>query len=597
MKSRSLIFALLISFSSHIFANSLTKPINEIINKVDPNINMGMIVLDLNTGETLYTRDASKNFTPASNMKLFSEAAALIFLGPSYTFQTKLSTNAKSLKNGILDGSLYLSLSGDPSLRQLDLKYLFAKLADWKVKEIKDDVVIVTSKEQINPHAPGVNPKDFTHSYGAPTTPFILDENRVIITVNPSSKAEQNALIEYSSIDNSFILDNQVKTRLKGVCGISAKVTKENKLKLRGCILKSSPAIQLSIPISNPLNYAQNVIRNQLKSLGIKLDGEIRIGKISKSNMLIAIHSSKPITQLMANTLKYSDNLYADSLFLHTAEEINGSSLNWQEAEPVVKKFLQTQTGVNFDSAVLIDGSGLSVHDRVTPLQTIGLLKYIHTHFPLAYEYITALPIAGQDGTLVKRFRKPTQRGLLRAKTGSLTGVMSLSGYLYTSNDHTLAFTIYINTRPGTKPNISGRYMGMVDSLCNFLLRQRPGNTFVKNLSNSNKHVAFQDKPSKADRIKSNYAKWRGIERSLKSGLQNDATNILFRNNSIIIVDNNKNPEQVWQTLQSIKKKYSFSIGLREKNPNTSNNLPVFLWIDNNTNGGQRVWYIQEAVS
>ncbi|MDF1758523.1 MAG: D-alanyl-D-alanine carboxypeptidase/D-alanyl-D-alanine-endopeptidase [Legionellaceae bacterium] len=595
MKRTQLILAVVLVLCSNVFAGSLQEPINNIINKVDPQINMGMMVEDLNTGEILYKRNANKTFTPASNMKLFSEAAALIYLGPGYTFQTSLSTDATSLKDGVLNGSIFLVLSGDPSFNHKDLKNLISQLPGWGIKKITGNFVIVSNNSKIKPHAPGVDPKDFTHSYGAPITPIMLDENRVTVTVNPSSHGK-NAIIEYSSLDNSFTLDNKVITKTKGRCGVSAKITKKNNLRLRGCVRENSQAIQLEIPISNPMNYAKEVVRHRLDRVDIKLDGKVRLGELSKPTLLLAKHSSKPITQLMANTLKFSDNLYADGLFLHAANKINGSPLNWQQAEPVIKKFLHQQTGVNLENAVLVDGAGLSLHDLLTPQQTMSLLKYIHARFPLAYEYITALPIAGQDGTLSKRFRKPTQKGLLRAKTGRLTGVISLSGYLYTSNAHTLAFTIYINTRPGTKPSVSGKYLNMVDSLCNFLLTQKPDNTFISATKSPHEHVAFQQNPSKTERVESSYAKWRGIERTLKHSLKSQSASVLFRNDSILIIDNNVNAKNVWDILKPIQKKKHFSIGLKTANPPALQDIPVLLWLDKNPIDGKRVWYLQESV-
>lgn len=576
-------------------AAPVTESLNAIINKVDPNINMGMMVVDLNTGKTLYQRNSNKPFTPASNMKLFSEAAALILFGPGYNFRTTLSTDAKVLNDGMLDGSVYLRLDGDPSFTQKDLKELLVELSNWGVKQISGNFVLISSNSKIKPHAPGTDPKDYTHGYGAPVTPLILDENRVSVTVNPGMVG-QFALIEYSAGENSFILDNKVKTLAKGRCGISAKVTHENHLRVRGCIHASSQAIQLEIPIVNPLIYAKTVVKNQLKNLGIQLRGDVVLENNLKPSMLLVAHNSKPITQLMANTLKHSDNLYADSLFLHAAQNINGKPLSWQKSEVVIKNFLQQQTGINMQNAVLIDGSGLSSHDLVTPYQTISLLKYIHYHFPLAYEYITALPIAGQDGTLWKRFRKPTQRGFLRAKTGTLTGVLSLSGYLYTANGHTLAFAIYINTRPGTKPNVSGKYMSMVDSLCGYLLRLQPEGQ-VASFKNDHSFIAYQKKPSRDDRARLSYAKWRNIEKSLKQHLQTQNVTLLFRNNKILIVDKNNNANKVWSALQEVAKKYSFAIGLRGKDIQNMHNKQILLWQDMNLNNNERTWYLQEIVA
>jgi D-alanyl-D-alanine carboxypeptidase/D-alanyl-D-alanine-endopeptidase (penicillin-binding protein 4) len=596
MKRLFLIFIFVNVFSQNIFATSLEAPINNIINKVDPQINMGLMVVDLSTGETLYQRNPSKLFTPASNMKLFSEAAALLTFGPNYTFKTTISTDATSLKNGVLYGSIFLNLSGDPSLSKKSIKYLFGQLQGWGVKQILGNVIIVSNLSSVKPHAPGVAPKDFSHSYGAPVAPVILDENRVTITVNPAANIGNIAIVETSSFDGVFKVNNNIKTEAQGNCGISAKTTKNNGLKLYGCIHKNSQAIQLLIPISNPLAYTKNLIKQTLNNANIKLDGKVALGKIPSSTFLLAKHVSKPITSLMANTLKRSDNLYADSLFLHAAQNIHGSRLNWQGAEPVIKNFLTQQTGVNFQSAVLIDGSGLSRHDLITPMQTIGLLTYIHTRFPLAYEYIAALPIAGSDGTLIKRFKKPSQKGLLRAKTGSLTGVNSLSGYLYTANGHTLAFAIYINKRPGTHPNVSGRYLGMIDTICSFLLQQKPQNKIITSSINSIRNISFQQKPSYAEQMRSAYAKWRNIEYTLKHNLAAQSASVVFRNNNILIIDNNPSPENIWNIIQNIRKKYSFAVGLKTNQAPLNAKMPILILQDDKSTQNKRTWYLQENV-
>jgi D-alanyl-D-alanine carboxypeptidase/D-alanyl-D-alanine-endopeptidase (penicillin-binding protein 4) len=595
IKKISLVILLTFVNVFSVFATPIDASINSIIKKVDPDINMGMMVVDLSTGKTLYQRSSQKEFTPASNMKLFSEAAALMLFGPAYNFRTTLSTDAKYLHDGVLDGSIYLHLVGDPSFTQEDLADLFTELPNWGIKKISGDFVIISSNSKISPHAPGTDPKDYTHGYGAPVAPLMLDENRVIVTVNPSSVGRM-AEVEYSAKANSFVLDNKVKTVSQGRCGVSAKVTKANHLRMRGCVYKNAQSIQIQIPIVNPLSYAKSVVKNRLNLLGIQLSGKVVLGSSLKPTFFLAAHNSKPITQLMANTLKRSDNLYADSLFLHTAQAIQGKSLSWQQSEQAVKGFLQKQTGINMQRAVLIDGSGLSTHDLVTPLQTISLLKYIHSHFPLAYEYISALPIAGQDGTLWRRFRKPNQRGFLRAKTGTLTGVISLSGYLYSANGHTLAFAIYINRRPGTKPNVSGRYMSMVDTLCSYLLSSKPEG-LAANIYGNRSTIAFQQRPSKDDKARSAYAKWRGIEKSLKQHLQSQDVALLFRNNKILIVDKNNNATKVWLALQEVAKKYSFSVGLKSKDSQGLSNRNILLWQDQSIKNNERTWYLQELVS
>lgn len=581
-------------------AANMQHAVDKIINQVDPSINMGIVVVDLNTGETLYQRNATRAFVPASNMKLFSDAAALMALGPDYRFQSQLTTDASALEQGVLKGSLYLHLSGDPSLTQENLDQLLAQLHLWGVNRIQGNVVLVSNNSIVNAYAPGHTASDFKYSYGAPVAPLVLDENRLNVTVNPSYRAGSAAFVELDNQNTTLSLDNQVKTASKAAgCGVDFSMDNENHLTVRGCVGVGQWAVQQRLPIRNPLRYAQDQVRGRLANLGIKLDGQVLLGKAPASSLLLSSHASKPITQLMADTLKPSDNLYADSLFLHAAAKINGAPLNWEQAQPVVKNFLQQQTGISMQNAVLTDGSGLSRQDLLTPQQTVELLRFLHTRFPLAYEYIAALPIAGVDGTLRKRFRKPTQKGLVRAKTGTMTGVISLSGYLYTANAHTLAFAIYVNKKPGTKPAVSGRYRPLVDTLCDFFLRQKPVGHQVAQAPNPYARVAFQQQPTQGDRQRSKYAKWRQLESSVKRALQGQPVTVLFRGDQLVLQDNDADMNKVWAVLQNLRKKYAFTVALHSKSAPTGNkNAPRLLWIksaDQNSSI-KRTWTLRESV-
>lgn len=588
----------MISFYSN--ASSFQKGVDKLINQVDPAINIGIEVVDLNTGEKLYERNASRAFIPASNMKLFSDAAALMVLGPDYQFQSQLSTNAPLLEDGVLHGSLFLHLTGDPSLTQVHLASLLSQLNKWGIKHIQGDVVLVSSHRHINPYAPGWMIDDLKYSYGAPLAPLMIDENRLLVTVNPSYKSGVPALIELSDQNPSINLNNQVKTnQTAGSCGIDFNMNDDNKLTVRGCVGIGQWAVQQRIAIRNPLRYAQELIKDQLAQLKIGLTGKVVLGNSTGDTLLLATHNSKPVAQILADTLKPSDNLYADSLYLHAAEKIHGTPLNWQEAQAVIKSFLQTQTGVNLQSAMLIDGSGLSRYDLLTPKQTVGLLRFLHDRFPLAYEYIAALPVAGHDGTLQKRFRKPTQQGLVRAKTGTMTGVVSLSGYLYTANGHTLAFAIFINGMPGTSPKVSGRYRYLIDALCDYFLQQKPNQTIFSMLKNPHERVAYQQNPTQAERQRAKKAKWRHLESALKQAFKGEALSVLYRGEALQINDHTNDANKVGSILQSLRKKYAFAVALHTHSaPSAQFKLPKLLWVKTNKEEQNfRTWTLQESVT
>lgn len=592
---------LLCATSTLAMATNLQQQIDTIINRVDPNINMGIVVVDLNTGESLYQRNPNKPFIPASNMKLFSDAAALLALGPDYRFKTQLTTDASSLEQGVLKGSIYIHFPGDPSFSQDDLEALLAPLSTLGIKQIKGNVVLVSNNGIVNPYSPGRAPSDFRYSYGAPVAPIALNENRLTITVNPGYSVGQPAFIELSDPNASQFLNNQVKTAASSArCGVSFNMDNNNHLTVRGCVSIGQWAVQQRIAILNPLRYAEDSIKAQLTHLNIKLDGQISLGHAPASSLLLASHQSKPISQIMADTLKPSDNLYADSLYLHTAAKLHGSPLNWEQAQFTIKKFLEQQTGIHLQNAALVDGSGLSRNNLLTAQQTIDLLRFLHTRFPIAYEYISALPVAGHDGTLQKRFRKPFEQGLLRAKTGTMTGVMSLSGYLYTANAHTLAFAIFINKSPKTRPEVSWRYRSLVDTLCDFFLQQRPDNRFYVQIQKPYARVAYQQQPTYAERQRTKFAKWRQLESAIKHALQGQPITVLFRNNQLVLKDQGADINKVWSTLQALNKRFLFTVALSSKtSPGGSKNNPLILWIktDNQDTASHRTWTIHESIS
>lgn len=587
-------------FCSIAFGSSLQQGVDKLINQVDPAINMGITVVDLNTGQTLYQRNANRLFIPASNMKLFSEASALMILGPDYQFTTNLSTNAKRISKGILQGTLFLHLSGDPSFSTHDLTQLLSSLDSWGVKKINGDVVIVSDTQEINPYGPGWMVDDLKYGYGAPLSPLILDENRLTITINPAHKIDTLALIEVNEQFDHFKINNQVQTRPKTKpCGIDFNVNEQNEISVRGCVNVGQGAIQQRIAIRNPLRYAQLIILNQLKHQGIELQGHVLLGKTHQPRVLLATHYSKPIAQLLADTLKPSDNLYADSLFLHAATKLNGTAVNWPQARILITNFLQKQTHIPLQTAKLSDGSGLSRYDQVTPHQTVLLLQYLYDHFPLAYEFIAALPIAGQDGTLKKRFRKATEQGLIRAKTGTMTGVISLSGYLYTLNGHTLAFAIYINNLPGTHPSISGRYRYLVDAVCRYFLQQKLPWQPVKITTLLAGRFSFQH-PTLLQHTQAKKVKWRQLEAALKKAFHGQAVEVIFHDNELVLHDYNHDLHQVLTTLQRLHKEYPFAVILQSKSVLPKNPvLPSLLQINHllKKNTDLHIWQIRETVS
>lgn len=570
--------------------------VDKLVKRINPQVNLGMVVVDLTSNELLYSRNAQHLFIPASNMKLFSEAAALMILGPDYHFKNQLSITSGKVQQGVLHGDVYVQLSGDPSFSREELKKLLISLKDWNINTIQGNVYIDSSLARVDTYPPGWLTADLSYSYGAPNAPVVIDANRLTVTVNPGAKAGDNAVIEVDDGGGAITLTNQAITKAssKG-CGIGLSLDKENHLVVRGCVGVGQWAIQQRMAIKNPLNYAQGMIKSDLAKANIQLNGQVQLGSVPSGAILIATHHSKALSELMADTLKPSDNLYADSLYLHAAAKLNGSPVNWKGAEPLIKNFLQAQTGIDFKNAVFTDGSGLSRYSLVSPEQTISLLKFLYQRFPLSYEYIAALPVSGRDGTLQKRFRTPNQQGFVRAKTGTMTGINSLSGYLYTANGHTLAFAMYINRQPGKS---SGPGRPVLDALCSYFLNLNPTSSRLAQVFSAHKRMNFQLNPTQAQQQKAHQAKWRRLESAVRAALRGQSVNVVYRGNELVVNDNQLDAHHVWSSLQTVVKKYPFSVVLSSEtltiNPSGK---PMLLWLQasDKVNQSQRTWTIREA--
>ncbi len=576
-------FGMSMALSFFAVAGAGTPNIQGLIQKTDPHINLGMMVVDLTTGTTLFEKQAQQVFVPASNMKLFSEAVVLLALGPEYQIPTHLSTDAKTLTQGRLNGSLYFHLPPDPSLNHQAIFKMIEQLKKWNVTEITGDIVVQSDLASVAPYPPGMVARDAQFSYGAPVGPLILDENRLTVITNPASQVGQNAVIETSSPAGVFQIDNHVETKAsaKG-CGVSVVFDEQGILHVRGCVGVGQMAMVQRVPVKFPISYFRTHILYQLQQMNIGFHGKVRMGYMPVNTLIVTRHLSPPVKQLMAATLKPSDNLYANSLYLLASNQIAKHPTSWSEAQNITRDFLQQQTGINMSSAVFADGSGLSRLNKVTPYQTMSLLMYLYHKFPLAFEYISALPISGQDGTLQRRFKQPYQKGLIRAKTGTMTGIMSLSGYLTTKNYHTLAFTMYINTLPGTKPQVSGGYRGFMDAACTALLLSQPGHQ-QHDFQTANQRVVPYQRPAngvEASRLQQGF--WRSLEIGFKRELGSRPVVVLYHPQELVILDKGSNDDAIWRAIRKLKAQRRFSVMVESlQAPNLGGDALGFLWMQN----------------
>ena len=436
---------------------------------------VGIKVSSLETGKVLFEENADKLLRPASNMKLYTVAAALDRLSPDYRFVTSVYAAAKPAAGGTVHGDLTIYGRGDPSIAARfnngnyfkGIDDLAARIIAAGVKRVEGDLVGDETYFIGPPYGAGWDWDDLQWWYGAEASALTSNDNALDLSVKPGTKVGAPAVITTGPPDPLLTISNRVTTVAKGsrrdltvYRGLAS-----DELWISGSIAFDDKGYSGSVGISRPALLFVYLLRSSLAQRGVTIMGKTRTVAASiAANMksaepnapaLVEVTSlqSSPLSFIAAQTLKPSQNLYTE-LILRTLGKVvappttavNTNRTSDAAGIEVVKMFL-SEAGVSPPTLVLTDGSGLSRNDMVTAEATLQLLTYMNRH-RYASVFRDALPIAGVDGTLRNRFKGTVAENNLRAKTGSLSSAASLSGYVTTAAGENLVFSIMVNNFP-----------------------------------------------------------------------------------------------------------------------------------------------------
>jgi serine-type D-Ala-D-Ala carboxypeptidase/endopeptidase (penicillin-binding protein 4) len=430
-------------------SRTLATEIDRIVNNETSNASIGVYVKSMKYGDTLYAQNEYKLFTPASIIKILTAEAALLFLGPDFKFPTTLLTDAKNVNNGVINGNLYLVHSGDPSLTYNDLTDMMEMLKSQSIQGIRGNIYIDnTAYDQTN-LGPGWVWDDTRYCYAAPINASIINKNCVSFRMTPAKKAGQLASIVpsqhyfYGAIQNA-VTTKPPKTRS---CYVQTTPDVDGRIAVSGCMPKGKHVWGVTTVIGDIMQYNKMMLQSLFKRFGIHVNGQVSAGAAPAKLSAIAVHESKPLHSLVSDMLKMSDNIIAGSLFKKMGEFYKQEPGSWKNGSEAVTHILSKKAGVNSSQMVVLDGSGLSRYNKVKPSQLMRVLEYAYHNKATNYQFISALPIAGVDGTL--KYRLPNLAYRVRAKTGTMahSGIVSLAGYVTNRDKEPLAFVIIINGR------------------------------------------------------------------------------------------------------------------------------------------------------
>lgn len=217
---------------------------------------------------------------------------------------------------------------------------------------------------------------------------------------------------------------------------------------INGVMAIGQATMNRRVDVLDPALYCGTLLRETLANRGVILQGKVRYGEVPEDAMEIITHVSPPLSRILWEMNKPSDNLMAELLLKTIGAELSGSQGTAEKGLGAISDFLG-EIGMDWEHYTLADGSGVSRYNLVTASLLTDLLVYMFRNFAVMPEYLASLPVGGVDGTLTRRMRGMKAEGVLRAKTGTLRGLTALAGYTVTADGETVAFSIIMSNYHG----------------------------------------------------------------------------------------------------------------------------------------------------
>jgi D-alanyl-D-alanine carboxypeptidase/D-alanyl-D-alanine-endopeptidase (penicillin-binding protein 4) len=407
-----------------------------------PPANVGIKVVSLATGETLYELNPDMLFMPASNEKLFTSAAALVELGKDFVFTTKVGVDRNASR-------IHNKGSGDPLLSTADLDSLARVIKDSIQTDSAWTLVGDVSYFDDVPWGEGWMWDDEPESDNMMISPLSVNSNSITVQVRPGKLEDAPVLVRtvpataYVSIENTAT--TPVDTPVTPLTIVRKWRERSNTITVTGQLLHRDSLSERHLTVWQPERYVLTLLAERLQSYGFTLRG-IEIDSVPSTATPVTEFSHR-LDSVLTFLNKVSDNLAAENVLKTLSAERNGKPGTAKSGVSLVKRFLSS-IGTDTTKLTMVDGSGLSRYNLTSPNIIMRVLTDIYKRDTLFGTFYNSLPIAGIDGTLSERMSGTSAEGNLRAKTGTLSGVASFSGYVQSANGEMLAFSILMNNYP-----------------------------------------------------------------------------------------------------------------------------------------------------
>lgn len=397
-----------------------------------PHAAIGAWVQEIGAARPSLAVNADLPMNPASVMKLVTTFAGLEILGPSYTWRTDFL--ARGVAGDTIEGDLHLRGSGDPKLTLESFWSLVRTLRLRGVREIRGDLVLDRTAYEAAEIDPGRFDNEPLRPYNVGPDPLLVNFKAVRFTFLPDpEKGTWNVVAEPKLPQ----IDTSATIRLApGGCGdwranLKADVQngpRQARIAFGGSIPAACGERAWYVSLLSHQTYVHGLFRALWEEQGGVFRGGLREGPVPADARLLASAESQPLTEIVRDVNKWSNNVMARQVFLTLSAEVMKLPGRTDRSSRAVHSWLQ-QKGLNQPDLVMENGSGLSRIERISP-QGMGRMLIAAFRSPVMPEFISSMPLVAYDGTMQRRARLGGMAGQAHIKTGSLNDVRSLAGYV-----------------------------------------------------------------------------------------------------------------------------------------------------------------------
>lgn len=398
MKIILTVLSIIIIFFSILFPSStgdVQSEIQKTLDALPASTDIGVLIYNPLTEDTVYSVNHTQSMIPASNTKLFTTATALQIMGGDFVLYTKILIDNKTLQDSTIEGNVYIKGLGNSVFTSKDLDSLVTEISKTGITKITGNII-----------------GDDTFFDNVYTRDDWIKDEKANVKLPPVS---------------ALVIDRNTK-----------HVRKKRRGRWR----------TYRVNVTNPPQFAAELLKQKLKEIGIEVKGDAKTGETPLTATML-VQSSVVLNKLIQLTNKNSDNFLAECLFKTIGAIASGKQGNSFYSTQTILSFIK-DNAIYSDGTSVVDGSGISRFDQITVGAIVGLLEKMYFDLKNFPDFYNSLSIAGVDGTLEKRINKKGENINFRGKTGTLNGVSSLSGYLTTkSNDELIVSMIFEFTRGG----------------------------------------------------------------------------------------------------------------------------------------------------